>query len=330
MSSPTFDREQSIAVDAVRAAAQLCQAVQADIGDGVLKKEDRTPVTVADFGSQAVICRALRTAFPDDPIIAEEDSSALQTADNAEVLDAVVQRVQDLALDADRDAVCQWIDYGNASEYHDRFWTLDPIDGTKGFVRGDQYAIALALVIDGRPHVSALACPNLPDDLDDPNTMGQIFTAVHGAGAHRVPAHGADGQRETIKASPVSDVADGQFCDSFVSAHSSHDMALTVGERLGISKPPIRMDSQAKYALVARGDVEIYFRLPRGGDYTERIWDHAAGMLVVEEAGGRVTDVHGDPLDFSHGHLLSDNYGIVASNGRFHDAVLQALDAVGA
>ena len=330
MNSHAFDREQSVAIHAVRAAAQLCQAVQAAIGDSVMKKQDRTPVTVADFGSQAVICHALRTAFPDDPIIAEEDSSALQTDENAAVLDAVVQRVQALEPGADHDAVCQWIDYGNASTYHDRFWTLDPIDGTKGFVRGDQYAIALALVIDGQPHVSALACPNLPDDLDDPGATGQIFTAVRGAGAQRVPADPADGQPEAITASAVSDVADGQFCDSFVSAHSSHDMALTVGERLGISKPPVRMDSQAKYALVARGDVEIYFRLPRGGDYTERIWDHAAGMLVVEEAGGRVTDVHGNPLDFGHGHLLSENHGIVASNGRFHDAVLQALDAVGA
>jgi 3'(2'), 5'-bisphosphate nucleotidase len=330
MSSHAFEREQSVAVDAVRAAARLCQAVQADIGTGVLKKEDRTPVTVADFGSQAVICQALRAAFPNDPIIAEEDSSALRADGNEAVLEAVVQRVQALRPDADRAAVCQWIDYGNASEYSDRFWTLDPIDGTKGFVRGDQYAIALALVIEGRPYVSALGCPNLPDDLEEPTTTGQIFTAVRGAGAQRVPATASDGASEAIYASDVEDVAEGQFCDSFVSAHSSHDAALTVGDRLGITKEPVRMDSQAKYALVARGDVEIYFRLPRGGDYTERIWDHGAGMLVVEEAGGRVTDVHGKPLDFSHGHLLRENYGIVATNGRFHDAILQALDAVGA
>ncbi|NBB74735.1 MAG: 3'(2'),5'-bisphosphate nucleotidase, partial [Bacteroidetes bacterium] len=145
--SHSFEREQAVAVDAVRAAAKLCQAVQAAIGDSVLKKEDRTPVTVADFGSQALICQALRAAFPNDPIIAEEDSSVLRTEENAAVLDEVVRRVQALQPAADRDAVCQWIDYGNASEYHDRFWTLDPIDGTKGFVRGDQYAIALALVI---------------------------------------------------------------------------------------------------------------------------------------------------------------------------------------
>ena len=328
MTDSSFEREQAIAVDAVREAATLCQAVQADIGDDVLRKKDRTPVTVADFGSQALICRAIREAFPNDPIIAEEDAAALRTDDHAGTLDEVVRRVQATWPDADRAAVCDWIDQGNADRYSDRFWTLDPIDGTKGFVRGDQYAIALALVIDGVPHVSALACPNLPDDLGNPHTTGQVFTAIRGQGAVRLSTDADDDRAEVITSSPVTDPSEGQFCDSFVSAHSSHDMAVEVGNRLGITKEPVRLDSQAKYAVVARGDVEIYFRLPRGGDYTERIWDHAAGMLVVEAAGGRVTDTRGRALDFRHGHLLSENHGIVATNGRFHDEVLKALETV--
>ncbi len=330
MNSSPYQQEQAVAVDAVREAAALCEAVQSDLSSDVLEKDDRTPVTVADFGSQALICRALREAFPDDPVIAEEDASALHTHAHEAVLDAVVRRVQATRPEADRRAVCDWIDHGNAQHYHDRFWTLDPIDGTKGFVRGDQYAIALALVIDGQPHVVALGCPNLPDDLDDPTSTGQVFTAIRGEGAVQIPmVDEADTDPQVIHASAVEEVADAQFCDSFVSAHSSHDAALDVGRRLGIQKGPIRMDSQAKYALVARGDVEIYFRLPRTADYTERIWDHAAGMLVVEEAGGHVTDVDGQPLDFRHGHLLKQNRGIVASNGAFHDRLLTELEAVG-
>lgn len=327
--SPSYETERAVALDAVREAAALCRAVQADIGDDVIEKEDRTPVTVADFGSQALICRALREAFPEDPIIAEEDSSALRASDNEGVLDQVVSRVQAQQPAADRESVCTWIDQGNAETYHDRFWTLDPIDGTKGFVRGDQYAIALALVIDGKPTVAALGCPNLPDDLDSPSSTGQVFVAERGQGSVRVPLDAADGAQYPISVSPVGDVEAGQFCDSFVSAHSSHDTALEVAQRLGITKDPIRMDSQAKYVLVARGDAEIYFRLPRGGGYTERIWDHAAGMLVVEAAGGTVTDVNGKPLDFTHGPLLDANYGIVASNGAFHEALIDELAAVG-
>jgi 3'(2'), 5'-bisphosphate nucleotidase len=111
-----------------------------------------------------------------------------------------------------------------------------------------------------------------------------------------------------------------------VSAHSSHDRAVEVGRRLGIETAPLRIDSQAKYALVARGDAEIYFRLPRPGtDYVEKIWDHAAGSLVVEAAGGTVTDMHGKPLNWTHAPLLEANEGIVATNGHIHQEVLDVL-----
>lgn len=61
---------------------------------------------------------------------------------------------------------------------------------------------------------------------------------------------------------------------------------------------------------MSRGDAEIYLRLPRPGKrYEEKIWDHAAGVVVVEEAGGRVTDVYGKPLDFSQGRTLKENTG---------------------
>jgi 3'(2'), 5'-bisphosphate nucleotidase len=101
-----------------------------------------------------------------------------------------------------------------------------------------------------------------------------------------------------------------------------------VAERLGITTDPFRIDSQAKYAAVATGNADIYLRLPRPGtDYTERIWDHGAGALVVEAAGGTVTDMHGTPLDFTHGRLLKKNTGIVATNGALHDDVIAALKA---
>jgi 3'(2'), 5'-bisphosphate nucleotidase len=85
------------------------------------------------------------------------------------------------------------------------------------------------------------------------------------------------------------------------------------------------MDSQAKYAGLARGDASIYLRLPTRKDYQEKIWDHAAGLIVVEEAGGRVTDVRGAPLDFGRGGTLAGNSGVIATNGPIHDEVLAAV-----
>jgi 3'(2'), 5'-bisphosphate nucleotidase len=326
--SESYEHERTVAFEAVQAAADLCQSVRARMGE-VLHKDDRTPVTVADFGSQALICRALLEAFPDTPVIAEEDSTALRDPDNAEVRNQVVEHVRRHRENATPEGVYSWIDHGTARDYSERFWTLDPIDGTKGFVRGDQYAIALALIEDGVPQVAALCCPYLPSDLDaeDPATRGQAFLAVRDEGTWRQPL-AADADPVPVHTSDTSDPARGRFTESFVSSHSSHDLAAEVGERLGITADPIRIDSQAKYAIVGWGHAEIYLRLPRPGtDYTERIWDHAAGSLVVEAAGGRVTDIHGAPLDFTHGRLLEANTGVIATNGAVHDQVLDALHA---
>ncbi len=325
---PSYEREQTVAFEAVQAAAQLCESVRESRGE-VLEKDDRTPVTVADFGSQALICRALLSAFPEDPVIAEEDSTALRDPDNIDVRDQVVEHVRTHHENAGPEGIYTWIDHGTARDYSDRFWTLDPIDGTKGFVRGDQYAIALALIVNGTPQVAALCCPHLPDDVtaEAPDTRGQVFLAVRGEGALRRPLQkGVD--PEPIHTSEATDSSQARFTESFVSSHSSHDLAAEVGERLGITADPIRIDSQAKYAIVGSGTAEIYLRLPRPGtDYTERIWDHAAGALVVEAAGGTVTDIYGEPLDFTHGRLLQSNTGVIATNGPLHDQVLDALHA---
>ena len=98
-----------------------------------------------------------------------------------------------------------------------------------------------------------------------------------------------------------------------------------ISSSLGIQREPVRLDSQAKYAVVARGEGDLYLRLPTRADYREKIWDHAGGVLVVEEAGGRVSDIDGKPLDFTQGRELSANRGVVVTNGKLHDDVLKAI-----
>ncbi len=329
MTAPDYQYERDIAVAAVREAARLCQVVQAQIAPGVIKKKDRSPVTVADFGSQALVCRMLKEAFPDDPIIAEEDATTLRQPDQASICEQVTRHVQALRPDAAPEAVLDWIDYGNAQVYSERFWTLDPIDGTKGFLRGQQYAVALALIVEGHVQVAALACPNLPAQLDAPGgEAGSIYTAIRGRSTLRLALNGG-GEAEAVHVSTLKGTAQARLCESVESGHSSHSDAAAVAERLGITAAPARLDSQAKYAVVARGDADIYLRLPTRPGYVEKIWDHAAGMLVVTEAGGVVTDVAGTPLEFSHGPLLQNNRGVVVSNGPLHADVLAALHAVG-
>lgn len=320
--------ELEIAVAAVREAGLLCRTVQAGIDPGAMAKKDRSPVTVADFGSQALVCRALGEAFPDDPVIGEEDSAELAAAGNEAMLDRVTGFVREYRPEADGETVCRWIDRGGAKEYSPRFWTLDPIDGTKGFLRGQQYAVALALVLDGELAAAVLGCPNLGPDLAGDRGEGTLFTAIRGEGTWSQPL--ATG-REPVRVA-VGDQEDPRlirFCESVEAAHSSHGDAARIAACLDIQAEPARLDSQTKYGVVARGEAEAYLRLPRDASYTEKIWDHAAGALVVTEAGGRVTDIAGRDLDFSHGYTLTENRGVIVTNGRLHDAVLETITTLG-
>ena len=323
MSQP-YQFERKLAIQAVRTAAALCRSVRSRLAPEVLAKADRSPVTVADFGSQALVGRALAESFPDDPLIAEEDAAELRRAENAGLLAEVLAQVQAIHPDADAGSVCRWIDRGGTAAFSDRFWTLDPIDGTKGFLRNEQYAVALALVVEGRVHVAALACPNLPLDTGA-GPAGTLFVAVRGQGAFSFVLDG-DGRETPISVSRQDNPAAARFCESVESGHSAHGESAAVAARLGIVVAPLRLDSQAKYAVVARGEADAYLRLPTRADYREKIWDHAAGVLIVEEAGGTVTDITGRPLEFTHGRELAANRGVIVSNARLHERILAAVE----
>ena len=313
--------ERRIAMSAVFSAAQLCRQVQTDmVKADAVEKSDRSPVTLADFGSQALICQAIRERFPDDIIVAEEDSQALQ--ENSQLRQRVTGYVNRFGVgQSSAETVCDWIDQGDG-QVGERFWTLDPIDGTKGFLRGDQYAIALALIVDGEVKLGVLGCPNLPQKLDDPQAQrGCLFVAERGEGTRMLPLDGQDSERIHISQ------AIHRFAESVESTHSDLDTHAQIAQQVGIVEPPIRMDSQVKYGVLARGEASVYIRLPNPmtPDYRECIWDHAAGLIVVEEAGGIVTDVDGRDLDFSQGRRMTGNRGILATNGELHSQVLECI-----
>ena len=323
----SLQNELQAALSAVRLAAKVCESVQAAITDDAMEKKDRSPVTVADFASQAIVCRTLRELFPNDPVIGEEDSAELQSPENAAFLERVLAELSAVDITAEAADVFRWIDHGSAKDFSPRFWTLDPIDGTKGFLRKQQYAISLALIIDGRISVAAVGCPNLPLN-SEPNAPGTLGFAVKGEGSQCVAMH-EDTSPISARVTDIADPARVRTCESVESGHSSHGHSAQIVEKLGISVEPVRLDSQAKYAVVGRGDAEAYLRLPTRPGYKEKIWDHAGGVLFVEEAGGRVTDIHGKPLEFTHGFELAANRGVIVTNGHVHDAILKTLPEVG-
>ncbi|KAL2259574.1 hypothetical protein VTK26DRAFT_6714 [Humicola hyalothermophila] len=224
-----------------------------------------------------------------------------------------------------------------------RVWTIDPIDGTKGFLRGGQYAVCLGLLEDGEVKVGVLGCPNLPVDDAAPLTAdigadqtgaddqgrGVIFSAVAGQGATSRPLGTgglAEGKKISMRA--VTDMGNACFCESVEAGHSNQSEAAQIAHKLGITKPSVRMDSQAKYGSIARGAGDIYLRLPTSKTYQEKIWDHAAGDLIVREAGGQVTDTKGARLNFGLGRTLASNSGVVAAPAAVHGQVLKAVQEV--
>jgi 3'(2'), 5'-bisphosphate nucleotidase len=315
--------ELDVALHAVRAASRACRAVQQRmVRPETLQKRDKSPVTVADFASQAIVCALLEAALPQDPIVGEESAKALRESAQAVLSAAVVERVQEeLARDVGTDTVLAWIDRGNAEARGPRYWTLDPIDGTKGFLRGEQFAVALALIEDGEVVLGVLGCPSLPEA----GSVGALFAALRGEPATVRSLWDAQAPPRSISVSEIARASDARLCESVESEHSDQSESARVAELLGIRREPYRIDSQCKYAAVARDDASIYLRLPTRADYREKIWDHAAGKLIVEAAGGRVSDVDGRVLDFTHGRTLDANRGVVATAGSIHDEVLAAV-----
>jgi 3'(2'), 5'-bisphosphate nucleotidase len=315
-----LQKEKEIGLKAVSAAMAMTADIQNDMtGGDTLTKSDRSPVTIADFASQALVCKALGEHFPGVPIVGEEDSQSLRRPENREVFAKVAHYLRRYDPAMEEGLILDLIDMGG-DEPDGRFWTLDPIDGTKGFLRGEQFAIALALIGDGQVQMGILGCPNLGAD-----PGGVIFWAIRGRGCWRVAAGG--GIAEPVRASGRRDTKEMKFVESYESSHSDKDTQLAISQRLKISAPPEQMDSQVKYGIVAQGTADIYLRIPNPAtpDYREKIWDHAAGSLIVEEAGGRVSDIDGNPLDFRAGKTLARNRGILASNGAVHDKVLQVI-----
>jgi 3'(2'), 5'-bisphosphate nucleotidase len=351
MSAP-YAKELLTAQLAVQRASLLTRRVFLDSAKGTVSKSDASPVTIGDFGAQALIIAALRHNFPQDEIVAEEEADKLR--EDGALADRIWELVKGTKLDDEKvekevlgggvkskEEMMDLIDLGNSKGGRKgRIWAIDPIDGTKGFLRGGQYAVCLALMVDGDVKVGVLGCPNLPVDDAAPLSAdvgaessdegrGVIFSAVQGHGATSRPLTSAGlAEGKSIAMKPITEMSAASFCESVEAGHSNQGDAAKIAQKLGITRPSVRMDSQAKYGSIARGAGDIYLRLPTSKTYQEKIWDHAAGDLIVREAGGQVTDVLGRRLDFGHGRTLAENKGVIAAPAAVHGQVLKAVREV--
>ncbi|MEM8756984.1 MAG: 3'(2'),5'-bisphosphate nucleotidase [Planctomycetota bacterium] len=328
---------------AVTAASGVCRRVQQRLDDlRAITKDDKSPVTVADFASQAVVAKILEDTLGPAKLVGEEDADFLRDPANRAQTDAVVEAVQTYFPELDEAETLRLIDTGNADTAGDQaggaFWTLDPIDGTKGFLRGQQYAVALGYIEGGTPTVGAMGCPNLPTDhaapLNTPDAHGCVYLAVKGQGASQVSLQNPDADPAPITRNDLAAGGPINVCASVEKGHTNVSDEDRILERIvertdHAVGTPVRLDSQCKYAVTARGQADAYLRLPTRPGYVERIWDHAAGAIIATEAGCTVTDIFGSSLDFGQGRGLEKNKGIVCAAPRVHALVIEAIEALG-
>ncbi|MGH7131738.1 MAG: inositol monophosphatase family protein [Phycisphaerales bacterium] len=299
-------------------------------GPGRIIKPDGSPVTLADFGAQALVVRELRRELGDPHIVGEESPGFLRSHEGGPAVEQVV-----LALEAsgawpgaEPGAVLEAIEGGahRTDGGGDGFWTLDPIDGTRGFLRGEQYSVCLAYIRGGRPIVGAVACPNLSAEFDrpysHPDPHGVICFGWQAGGAWTVPADAPGDSPRSVTRPPWRPGDRVRLTESVSSGHSNREAFTRLMEALVPPATPVRIDSQCKYVVVARGEADAYLRVPPRADHAENIWDHAPGALLLEETGCTVTDLRGRSLDFSK-PKITGAFGIVGATPTLHAKLVQ-------
>ena len=218
----------------------------------VQEKADSSPLTEADLRSEKLILAGLRRIAPEIPVLSEETGQSA------------------------------WAVRRNWS----RLWVVDPLDGTKEFVRRNgEFTVNIALVDNHRPVLGIVHAPALERDYFACEGIGAFRSDARAAGRPiRVARRGSGAVRVVGSRSHR-----GSSLDGFLSRVGAHEL--------------VEVGSSLKLCLVAEGSADVY---PRLGPTCE--WDTAAGQCVLEQAGGQVLKLDGEPLEYNREDTLNPNF----------------------
>lgn len=363
-----YHRELEAAVDVVERACRICVDVKKSLysSEGrIVEKNDNTPVTVADFGVQALVSLELSKVFPSIPLVAEEDSDFVRSNN---LVDSVVSVVTDKASSNDKPLtnadVLEAIDRGgkNAIVYGTRpatYWVLDPIDGTKGFLKGSEalYVVGLALVVEGDIVLGVMGCPNWKEassynstiDVQGsesvPSRSGILMVAHVGCGTWARQLSDLMGVSAKVPNGWTRCFVDGchlvpkaRFCISDSQTWESVPLSAffsATSDAGGVSDKEILLlptccGSLCKYLMVASGRASVFILRARA-QTTIKAWDHAVGIICVHEAGGKVTDWKGSDIDLAadqvERRILFPSMGVLVTNGAIHNQILEMISS---
>ena len=215
----------------------------------VQTKADASPLTAADLAAQKVIMDGLSSLETVLPVLSEE-AKAL----------AWSQR-----------------------QHWSRYWLVDPLDGTREFVkRNGEFTVNIALIDDRQTVLGVVLAP----------VTGELYVAEHGDGAWLQTQAGGEWQRIQARALAQPPVLAG-------SRSHGNEQAAMLQTLLGDDHRLVPLGSSLKFCLIARGAADVYLRLGRTSE-----WDTAAAQCVLQEAGGAVLDLQGVPFSYNRGESL--------------------------
>jgi 3'(2'), 5'-bisphosphate nucleotidase len=296
-------RELEVVSEIARAAGAIVLR-HYEAGAGADAHKDGEPVTIADRESDAYIVRALRRAFPDDEIVSEESSGRL--AREPERDEPVGERGAAAELDEAPFQLEHAADAEPPTIEHapPRVWYVDPMDGTSDFVaRTGDFVVMIGLAIAGWPVLGVVYHP--PSDT--------LYRGGHGLGAEKLAA----GERTELQ---VSGVRDPRQARLVVSRSHTPEIVAGLASRLGFERLEPCGSVGLKAARIAEGSSDAYLHPSIG----TKLWDTCAPEAIVVAAGGTFSDCDGRPLVYDRRHLHNER-GIIASNGRLHDILVEAL-----
>lgn len=375
MTSQSYAAELSLALSAVHNASILTKSVLRSLKNHVSAetKADSSPVTIADFAAQALLISSIHAVYPSDQFLGEESADALRSND------ALADRVWDLVLrakalhasrtqtglvqsenvtagaptltfPASKEEMFELIDCGGKGEQtsRGRVWVMDPVDGTATFMQGQQYAVCLCLLVDGKQTVGVIGCPNLAfdvegplgqsrvhEDLVDEAGYGVVLSAVKGQGTYvRGMTENGWGHARKVDLStlPEKKLEELNFVESTLGKTSlSQEEHKAVCEQLGAQWPgTVIWAQQVKHVALALGSTDIMVRIPKTVDRFTCVWDHAGGHILFTEAGGLIKDFNGGDIDFAQGRHIAGqrNYGMIAALPSVFEKVERAVKDV--
>ncbi len=233
------------------------------------RKAGNEPVTIADRMCSTFIVEELQRAFPGDTVVSEEVADTKERLQNS------------------------------------RVWYVDPIDGTKDFIRGAKtYCIMIGLAIDHEPKIGVVYQPN----------HESLIFAAEGSGAWSI----AGGTTSRLRVSRMSDISHGRLLTTSVAQSSE------VQNLIGIKGADKIGSIGMKMCALAAGASDIYVNPATNCSS----WDTCAPQVILQEAGGKMTRLSGQPLCYDNANTMHHQEGLIATNGSLHDAVVAKFSSL--